>query len=111
MPTAPYPSSGAAATEATSVPWYRSEPQLRDGCALSSVVFGRALNSVWVMSRPESTMLIGTPGPGAAGVCGPPGPRRLGLVGAEGVEVPADVRRRERVSSGQVRLRLGAVGL
>ncbi len=66
MPTAPYPSSGAAATEATSVPWYSSEPQLSDGCALSSVVFGRVLNSVWVMSRPESTRLIGTPGPGGS---------------------------------------------
>jgi len=48
------------------VPWYSSVFQVSFGWASSSVVFGRALNSVWVMSRPESTIEIGTPAGGGS---------------------------------------------
>ena len=70
------------------MPWYSSEEsQLIAGCVSSRVTFGRVVNSVLLMSRPESTIEIGTPGAG-----------RLDLVGADAVELPAEIRRRERVA-------------
>src|SRR5437762_437625 len=58
----PTPFAGAAATEATNVPWYSLGP-LTD-CSFRNVVFGRPANSGCVGSVPLSTIVIGTPGPG-----------------------------------------------
>src|SRR3954468_23232901 len=58
----PAPFAGAAATEATIVPWYSSRPNTV--CSLKNEVFARPANSGCVGSTPVSTIAIGTPGPG-----------------------------------------------
>src|SRR5256885_5563060 len=58
----PTPFAGAAATDATNVPWYSFWPDTV--WSFRKVVFGRPANSGWVGSVPLSTIVIGTPGPG-----------------------------------------------
>src|SRR2546421_9407127 len=58
----PTPFAGAAATDATNVPWYSFWPDTV--WSFRKVVFGRPANSGWVASVPLSTIVIGTPGPG-----------------------------------------------
>src|SRR2546423_13643497 len=58
----PTPFAGAAATDATNVPWYSFCPDTV--WSFRKVVFGRPANSGWVGSVPLSTIVIGTPGPG-----------------------------------------------
>src|SRR4051812_5164952 len=62
-PTMPAPFTGAAATDATAVPWYSSRPKV--DWSFSKVVFGRPANSGCVGSVPLSMIVTGTPGPGA----------------------------------------------
>src|SRR5262249_33611710 len=64
-PTMPTPFSGAAAIDATSVPWNSAGP--RTDWSLKYVVFGRFKNSGCEGSTPLSTIVIGTPGPGGGG--------------------------------------------
>ena len=59
----PTPFSGAAASDATTVPW--NSPGPSTVWSLRKVVFGRPANSGCVGSTPLSTIVIGTPGPGA----------------------------------------------
>src|SRR3954469_7430394 len=59
----PAPFAGAAATDATAVPWYSSRPKV--DWSFWKVVLGRAANSGWVGSVPLSMIVTGTPGPGA----------------------------------------------
>ena len=56
------PLIGAAITDATFVPC--SPPTGAGSCAFSARVSARPANSGWVTSRPESTIVTGTPGPG-----------------------------------------------
>ena len=59
----PTPFAGAAATDATIVPWYSSPPKTL--CVVEERrVRAVAANSGCVGSTPLSTIVIGTPGPG-----------------------------------------------
>src|SRR6266849_6450973 len=60
----PTPFSGAAATDATAVPWNSPAPVTVS--SLRNDVFGRPASSGCVGSAPLSTIVIGTPGPGGA---------------------------------------------
>src|SRR6478736_4053461 len=60
----PTPFAGAAAIDATNVPWNSPSPET--DWVFRYVVFGRPANSGWVGSVPLSTIEIGTPGPGGA---------------------------------------------
>ena len=62
-PTIPRPFSGAAASDATAVPWYSTSDSV-SRWVLRIVVFGRPANSEWLVSSPVSTIVSGLPGPG-----------------------------------------------
>ena len=67
----PVPFSGAAAIDATIVPW-KSASVIRSLSLRNRT--GRVMNSGWVVSIPSSTIVIGKPAPGAvtrsAPICG-----------------------------------------
>ena len=49
-------------SDATAVPW--TPPSGAGSCALSVTMLERPANSGWATSTPESTIVIGLPGPG-----------------------------------------------
>ena len=62
MPTVPTSSAGAPMRDATAVPW--TPPSGAGSCALRVTMLERPANSGCATSTPESTIVIGLPGPG-----------------------------------------------
>ena len=62
MPTVPTSLAGAPMSDATAVPW--TPPSGAGSCALRVTMLVRPANSGCATSTPESTIVIGLPGPG-----------------------------------------------
>src|SRR5690242_2496502 len=85
----PTPFAGAAASDATNVPWNSPGPET--DCVFRNVVSGLPANSGCVGSTPLSTIVIGTPGPGGVARSAPTAASHhsCACIGSGAVEVAA----------------------